>query len=1114
MLRSEIVNQRKLAREVLIGILNRRDCAVLVLPYCVLLNKVDCSGSKFGTIKFLKNLNLFYEKVLHIIKECFHGEDVSNNELVIASSTKNLISSCFIFLSCLDLPPYLPILIANGLLDKYSMVDALKLTKAYLFNDIESFYLPEITKHGFLGHLGFPIHTTPHSARHPTPIYKNLVDNMNNFTSYDYSNYLDTETSINDLISMQCRYNSIETFVNKFDIINVLHGSIVKIFENFEQVIIEEDRVLLMSGSLILEIFTYLINQSITNVAENQIYEMLIKPYWNKCTLVLSSYKSLKPDDNNLKLKLCNNLWGIFVELIKKDRNKAEWMWANGLDNIMKTFVFHIHKNKNESENISLDFMIEVSLSNYYFDVYKWLILHDVGIRDLLINKHDTFKKEGLLMNHPLDCFVSTVLSPLLKDNDLNMQAYTFKEKMSIYTIIEEVSLSLSRSLETLSALYEASYESQNISDRQLFPDNVSQHLLRSVKTVIEFVNCLCKADKNLEHGLFTLDEFYNRNISENSSIYRIFEKTKFINLLSTILGSNDSNFYLKDSLRVRNKSIFVTLRSKYQYFSSKFDYSCLNNLIKTLHACDIKSKDLGMFQKLKLLAEMYSIDLWILNEFSTSIIRFISSFITYAEVYDLKFNFTFYDDLLNYSINTIEDNEEFPIEKVSLIDGSLSIQFRRLNSILNINCLSIISSIYANTNPSYHPNKLVHLILCVIPKLDHVFILNIYKFLKTSLGLLTNLDNNSLSLFTNSLLFVQPKVDDEEKFQYLIEDFEKLVESEDYVYLKSEIKNVEINRDLIENPYHLNYLLLEIVYDNIPVVSFWPYFLVLKLPIDKLIYWLECLLSSADNLKSISTGDKFICIIALCIIVSNKMEEIEDEVYREEFIEKISTLLFSLTTNYFDSEIDLNHFSKSCFTMSAYLCRLLKLYADHTVKKTTPDHHFLILCDQFIDLSLYQVFSHEIHSCLMAILLTPVFSLKLREKIWFQFGTQGLLHLLESPFLCKYFSVLITKREKSIMVLKNMVEALKLLKNVEDQNWIITTVAIYHITSYLITDTHENSIKFSDKKIENLNLEESSWIFNKVVEYSTLIPKIDLILSYRINFVEKSKLILSNLNF
>jgi hypothetical protein len=46
------------------------------------------------------------------------------------------------------------------------------------------------------------------------------ASNMNNFTSYDYSNYLDTETSINDLISMQCRYNSIETFVNKFDIIN------------------------------------------------------------------------------------------------------------------------------------------------------------------------------------------------------------------------------------------------------------------------------------------------------------------------------------------------------------------------------------------------------------------------------------------------------------------------------------------------------------------------------------------------------------------------------------------------------------------------------------------------------------------------------------------------------------------------------------------------------------------------------------------------------------------------------------------------------------------------------------------------------------------------------
>jgi hypothetical protein len=156
------------------------------------------------------------------------------------------------------------------------------------------------------------------------------------------------------------------------------------------------------------------------------------------------------------------------------------------------------------------------------------------------------------------------------------------------------------------------------------------------------------------------------------------------------------------------------------------------------------------------------------------------------------------------------------------------------------------------------------------------------------------------------------------------------------------------------------------------------------------------------------------------------------------------------------------------------------------------------LFVDSIIEHAVSFAFDSRVHTCVLLILITPSLHWRIRENIWKQLGSLGLLHLLESPSTALFMANILKVRETNISVIRYMVIALKSLRSTEDRTWIICRMALYHIASF----TLGNSSESASSKLRQVGLREGdndpivSWIYSSVLVVQNSVADIEACLS------------------
>ena len=106
-----------------------------------------------GVVAILNTFqHLFIAVKALIVKEISHRSQESS---FVDKCIKQTLVIALMYVVCSDLPPDLPCLIVSGISDRYSCMEALDLTKAYVESETEDYVLLVLSM-GMFGFYGFP----------------------------------------------------------------------------------------------------------------------------------------------------------------------------------------------------------------------------------------------------------------------------------------------------------------------------------------------------------------------------------------------------------------------------------------------------------------------------------------------------------------------------------------------------------------------------------------------------------------------------------------------------------------------------------------------------------------------------------------------------------------------------------------------------------------------------------------------------------------------------------------------------------------------------------------------------------------------------------------------
>ena len=1038
--------QRKLARQVLVGILNRRDTVVCCQPYCTLL--ASTKDNIFAESATQRDLSMF-KKLHNQIYSVIRGGKVKPNDQALLKKELNAsLMTALLFITPADLPPQLPLLIVSGLYDKYASIEALELTKAYLFSQIEEFVSNTLAD-GTLGIFGLPALLSPHGRREHVTYDEHITNSLSKLQSLvdtsisddqlglDTSRYNPSEVDI-----MRCRYSRVDTFISSFNVVSLLQRFIVDAIKHFD-IILNTEENMLTCGILSAEILQHIVRKSSDNTASVLILQLILRPVWKDCLQVLNFNVHAADFCEGSKESFSSSLALLVLSIIQTSVDMANSLWDEDFKSILLNCLTQRHGNTTSREETHSPMTKKLRVHMKLLQSY---ICYGMGLELL----------KDIFIENPAIAQYSE-----LKSNP---------HSVYIYQIMEEASLACSRHLKWL------------MKSKRKEGDNDS-----SVLIVIE---------KILDLVVSSLFALADRHIHQTDDPVIILQLTSGFNFVSTVVGIN-VNMCLSPLTSVRGVGLLNHIELlKDTPLSLDPIFMLVLDRVKT-----IRDFSMGiLFPKLLPLLstdEDSSHDLsyhnWVQLELKCATSRTLSAFASSTTS-------SMTTELRQSAFHSIlqETDKIFHLitswGRTTVSCGLVGVQIDRICSIMALCALNACESIYfkLDTEDGRKFDEIDRITIHVLPYLGKLFVYNIVGLLGFFFRREIKTENVN-DLLINIILGKQEVVQIDmstgsvQHGEESIQDLQGIVEYSKQCLNFSDLGVSSTYYVHLSRHFHIN---------GVPLNSVWPYSICLLLKNGALLSWMNHLMviesyekEKSDKKQSprISPATKLTTLIYLSTVIGNETANYEeDDEILESVMEKILQLLISLSAVIPECE----DFANECCKTANMLIRAddMERGQKATYKLNQSQASLVSLTERVLDSSMSLSLNHDLHASSLTVLLTPFLPWQPREMIWRNLGSLSILHLLESNFLTTYMPNLVSKVETNLAVLRSIVDALQSLRSIEDRNWIVVIYGIFQICRFL--HDGENSLRSS--KI--LHLRESithEWLNDAVLKMVTFLPLI-----------------------
>lgn len=1015
----------------LIGVLNTRDVLVSFEPYCT-LDSSSASSHSSSTSKYISQFYMFYNDAKNLLTtdSCWMSSIGKQGEELLEYLDRPLRHCLMLCLLCAasdDLPPYLAALIAIGLREKQGQLEALHLARSFLSSRVED-AVCTVTSFGMLGILGHPQLLTPHLQRDGNSYDEHVRQCRLNYLKLAVDDQEPLEDSGGlgsgiessmDLIAMMCRHSRVDVFVRTLDVIETLAPVIIRAAAATDDNS-DESNAYFLTGAIAVDICTCLVHKSKDLVATDQSMIFLFKPAWQVIEDVLLGMKKA----NDSKSMYCISILQLIANIILRQKEASTWFLDKSILEVLKVGLESGDILRTNGSGSLLDKLSTESTFTVCCKLVRILCLYDFNACENL-----------------LGCFISP------GDETNSGTEYSLENRFTIKTLTD--GLSLPHKLNILHVLED-------------FAFIVTSHLqcMINKRWISPIVINVALWILKLSQKLVKTYDFSSSDRLTNTSVY---------NFLATVIGIQLDCGSVSEFFCVRGKGLCCVIIE-----STKAKK--LSEQILVQETQKLRSELEENIESLKLLSET-NFDLtrdqffnFVSCELNTSKARVIAGVMSLS-IQPLT---------LSIDSNFIPRISQQYLE-CRTSDGLMISQICRTVSVF---LLSNVCIIYKTTSKNKFTSRLCE----VAPLLTKTFTYNLIGLLSYVCTEVVRKKNDFKPIIQKLLLGIDQSGNASFSF-----DSRGLMDTTEYG--ASAVEDVIIYTDRLKQYFQGSIEDISALKSSemdstsidtrgIPVLYTWPYLVANVSSDDDFFVWSRALLemevasASADltddrfTFSFFPIGTRVYFFVDSVINFCSRIDDFSGAYSVEEqdkYVDTFETLFSAYVPQIFVDP----HFSDT-FLQAMMSRRSQSLQASSN--KSLIDSATR-LTESVIENAISFTFDNRVHTSVLLILSTPTLHWRIRETIWKQLGSLGLLHLLESPATELYLANLLRVRESNISVVRYMVLAMNSLRTAEDRMWLICGVALYHIAAFVANSDSEES---AGAKIRSIGLrkDDDSWLF------------------------------------